>query len=433
MTLLSNTAESGLAPGTVVTLGNSANPNAFTGVVGDVQYASLAMRGSRGFLVTAPAFTVTYVDWSNVSGATNAAAIRFYAYFPTTAANNYPLVSFRSPTGAQSLFALWRTPAQQMFLSSDPSGGVVYGTTTGTTANTTWYRFEFAGTNGTSTNGTMTLRVYLGHSTSPIANLSLDVTGANLGTSVIGAARFGHSSANSTSPWAYNTDDLAFQTGSSTLIGPATNSHDGAGNAVVSVNATGVGSRTTFGSSVASVNANATGSGYKIYAGAGAASAIVSTTGVGGLLFTGSGTLSATFTTTGNGTFSTPQIVNGAGSALGVATAQGVPDSYAPNDVVILSTVTGTFLEDDGDPVQGYVILTPGVGFRVWKRQVKLVKIPKRVVPLVNGTFTIPLVASDTWTWTCDVVSPSFSYPQTIKFQVPTTQTAIDVADYIIE
>lgn len=221
MALLQNTAESGLANGTDVTVANSGGGagDAFTTVSGTAftYESAAAIRGSLGFLVNVAASATTYRAWQSVAGASTACAVRAGFYFPSFTANAQSLVNIRSSGGGTSLFHLMVNSTGTLSILSDVSSTTL-GTTAAALSTATNYRIEFGVTNPTTTTGTVTLRAYTWGTNTVVA--SLDLTGVNLGAAVaMGACRFGRPAAIG-SAYTYRLDDVAFQTGSATLIGP---------------------------------------------------------------------------------------------------------------------------------------------------------------------------------------------------------------------
>jgi chitodextrinase len=229
MTLYRNTAESGLANGTVVSTANSGGTagDAFTAVGsgGGITYSSLAaLRGSLGF-VQGTATTSSYLAWENTTGATNASgtAFRFYFYCPALPTpNDQGLVNLRTVSGGTSAFhLLLQAGTGQITVQSDTLGTPL-GTTTGSGISAgQWYRLEAAWTTASSTSQ-LKVRVYVRHSMTVVATLDLSGTNIFGTTSTLGGVRFGRSFAAATG-WSYYFDEAAFRTGGAVgeLIGPA--------------------------------------------------------------------------------------------------------------------------------------------------------------------------------------------------------------------
>jgi hypothetical protein len=222
VTLNRNTAESGLATGTAVTTANSAFPNAWTSVTGSgITFDSTTPGGgSLGYKFVAASSTNTYVEWLNVAGATNAAAIEFDLYLPSLPVTNaQPVAHVRSAGGGAGLVTMQVNTSGQVFFSSDANAGTVVGTTTGSLTAATHYRVSIQLTNATTTTGTIALNVYTpASSTTPVSGLSLSLSGINIGTSTLGTFRFGRPGAIGTAYTVY-LDSISAQTGSSTAIG----------------------------------------------------------------------------------------------------------------------------------------------------------------------------------------------------------------------
>jgi hypothetical protein len=215
MALLKNSGAPGLAAGTLITTANSggAAGDAFTVVSG-----STLTFESTGMRVVAAASANVYVGWTGVTGATNAMAARGYlgplSAIPSP--NAQVFFNVRSGGGGTSFFNLLVTASGFVQVLSDASGTAI-GTTTTALSTGVEYRWEVAATNGTTTTGTVTLRIYVGDSTT--VHSQLDLTGVNIGTTAFGHARFARPAAIG-SAWTYDFRKIAFQTGSSTLIGP---------------------------------------------------------------------------------------------------------------------------------------------------------------------------------------------------------------------
>lgn len=218
MALLTNTAEAGVAAGTTVDATTPGGPDPFTVFGGTAKtYVSTAQKGSLGLQVTAAS---TYFGWTGVTGGSTAGtAARIYhrvTAAPTT--NDVPILNFRSSSGGTGLFSILHTSANKLSVVSDTGGSV--GVTTGTLTLNQWNRIEVGFSNASSTTGVLTLRVCVGDSTTPITNLSLDLTALDLGASSPAHCRIGRPTS-TVSTYTATFDDVAFRTGSSTLIGPS--------------------------------------------------------------------------------------------------------------------------------------------------------------------------------------------------------------------
>lgn len=230
MALISNTFETAASAGTAITTGNSANGGAgtaFDAVTGAGQTfeTTAANKGSLGYQVVAAASTSTFLQWGSTSiagGTASGAAARFYFNMRTTSRSaTHPLLQFRSGGGGTGLLQLQINTAGNLLITSDAAGGATQGTTTGTLSNTTWYRIEMSMSDPTNTTGTATLRVYSGDSTTSISNMDLTLTALNAGSgTAIGMVRIGRPATIGSAITAWM-DDVAFQTGSTTLIGPS--------------------------------------------------------------------------------------------------------------------------------------------------------------------------------------------------------------------
>lgn len=229
-TILRNTAEAGVSSGTALTTANSAVPNAFTGVTlgtgGAVTFSSTAaFKGGLGFLCSPAAGQTCYWSWDNTAGGSTSGgiALRFYFRFATMpATTDQTLFDLRTAGGGTSIAGLRMNHSTGVLIAWDNAGNaaITGGTTTGALAVNTWYRIEVAVSNATGA-GTYTLRVYAGDSTTSISNMDLNLTGLALSSSSgIGTVRLGRPGAIGdafVSQW----DDIAFQVGSTGLLGPS--------------------------------------------------------------------------------------------------------------------------------------------------------------------------------------------------------------------
>lgn len=219
MTLISTNFEDGtngsapaVAPG----------PGSWTVVsgTGTTYSTAAAFDGSLGMRFVTASSANAYVSWQNIAGATQSGAFRaYYRPVSTIGGVDQPLAYFRSTGGGTGLFTILLANNGNLKVNSD-AGGLV-ATLASTVVVGTFYRIEFQYTNATTTTGTAALQVFNGDSTTPLWSNSWSAL--NLGTSTVGTVRFGHPSALGgayTCDW----DDVAFQTGSATVIGPASRS-----------------------------------------------------------------------------------------------------------------------------------------------------------------------------------------------------------------
>jgi hypothetical protein len=413
MTLVSNSAEAGVAAGTAVDTTNSATGGtAFTTVVGaGITYTATSMHGSLGIQFAANASTSTYVDWVAVAGATNATAARVYFFFAAIPSpSTQPLMYFRSSGGGTGLFILQLNTTGRLIVTSDAAAGATQGTATNALSINTWYRIEIQATNGVSTTGTFDCQVYLGDTTTPVTGAGLSLTALNLGTSTIGTIRIGRPAAIGA---AYTSiyDDLAFQTGSAAAIGPVAALQDGAG--------------------TPSATGTATGDGTVIMVNSGTASATGTATGAGTIVTTGLGAGTATAVSSATAT-STVIVMSPGGSgsaAASVAPAEG--SSYDPTKIAVFVTLVGTFLDDSGDPLAGTIVLTPDISYLVDTVLDRIITVRPRTVRLSAGTFSTRILANGfTWRWRCDLFPDDSPVTQSFYIRVlPTTGTIIDIAD----
>lgn len=146
----------------------------------------------------------------------------------------------------------------------------------------------------------------------------------------------------------------------------------------------------------------------------------------------GDASLSANSTTTSADGFLT---ITGPGSAAGVgANAEAVGDGTAfnPNAIVSYVNLTGRFLTDWGQPLEGTIILTPEVRYRVDAVNDRIVSIQARVVPLINGEFVTRIPANGPyWRWRCEVVPADSPVRQSFDIRVPIGAATVDIADCV--
>lgn len=225
--LVTNTADAGVASGVQVDATNSAvSGDAFTVFAAgtNVTYTSSSIRGTLGIQVAAAASASTYFSWQGITGNTNAAAILFKFRMPSLpGSSSQPIVYFRSSTGGTGLFVLQLQNASgRLFVTSDAAGGATVGTATnGLSAGTDYWVSVQATNNSGTTTDTITVKAAPVSTGVYDSNLGLSSTTANLGTSTIGAIRFGRP-ASIGQAFTAIFDDLAFQTGSSTEIPQST-------------------------------------------------------------------------------------------------------------------------------------------------------------------------------------------------------------------
>lgn len=245
MTLVRNTFEAGVANGTAIDTVNSAKPTVFNAVTlgtgSAITYDSVAaFKGVLGMKTAPTASQTAYVEWNNITGATAAsgAVFRLYFYMPALPATTVqPLVSLRTIGNGTGLVTLRITNTGALRIYSDVTAAQLGTDSTSTLAVNTWYRLEMSATNPTTTTGTVSVRGYLGDSTTPVSGLSMDVSAVNIGSSAIGTLRAGRVGAVGDA-WVNYIDELAFSTGTTTLLGPAVSNV--APVAAISANVTGL-------------------------------------------------------------------------------------------------------------------------------------------------------------------------------------------------
>lgn len=123
-------------------------------------------------------------------------------------------------------------------------------------------------------------------------------------------------------------------------------------------------------------------------------------------------------------------VMSPGGSPAAAAGAAGDGTSFNPEKIVTFTTLTGTFLTGSGTPMDGSVVLTPSVAYRVDSVNDRIVAIRPRVVPLVNGALLTRIPANGPfWRWRCDVVPAGSPAQRAFYFTVPIASDVIDIAD----
>lgn len=226
MALIVNTAEGG-SNTTGVTAANSGGASGTAFAVdptlngGAITFSNeQPSHGSLGYKVVRSGTTQCYIDWTNTTAST--LAFRGYFYFDNLPAGGTSFVSFRTSGGGTHRASLVVNNLGVVFITNT-SETVVF-TSGGTLSVDTLYRIEAVVQTPTTATGSMDLRIYAGDSTSPIANVSTVVTGANFGTDV-GRIRIGANSAgNNWSQWYF--DSIAWQDATTTFLGPVSTQLD---------------------------------------------------------------------------------------------------------------------------------------------------------------------------------------------------------------
>jgi hypothetical protein len=219
MALKQNSAE-GQTPTTVLTIANSGggSGSSFGSVsAGNITYSDAqAAHNTQSYHITASAGTAIFAGLS-VGTAVSAAAARFYLYlnsYPTVAIDS--LVQLRATTGRAATLGMTTAGRLTVYnsaaavIQTAPSGSAI--------PLNTWVRVELRAVVGTgATDGTIATAFYLGDATSAV--WSYASTTVNAGTNLINEGRFGR--ANSTGDIDGFMDDLAFNDGLTSFIGPA--------------------------------------------------------------------------------------------------------------------------------------------------------------------------------------------------------------------
>lgn len=233
MTLNTYTAEGG-TNGTAVATTDTGSGTAFTDVTpgtgGSITYATAAsQKGSLGLSFAAAASASCFTDWVNVAGSSASAgfALRGYFYIPTLpTASAQPLFTVRTSGGGTGVltYQLGTTgTGSHLFVTLDSNAGATLASSTSTYSflAATWYRIESQASNASSTTGTLAYQIYLGDSTTAVTGGTVSLTGVNLfSTTALGTVRWGRPAAVGSAFTVY-LDDLAFQTATTTAIGPS--------------------------------------------------------------------------------------------------------------------------------------------------------------------------------------------------------------------
>jgi hypothetical protein len=219
MALQQNTAE-GQASGTIANISNTGggSGNAF-GLMsaGNVVFSNVqAAHNTQSYRIQASAGTAIFAGLT-VGTPVSAAAVRYYLYL-----NAYPAVSL------DSIVQIRATSGRTTVMGLTTDGRLSVYDNTGTVLQTaplanavplnTWVRIELRAVVGTgATDGTIAAAYYLGDSNT--AQWSYASTTVNAGTNLITEGRFGR--ANATGDINAYMDDLAFNDGLTSFIGPA--------------------------------------------------------------------------------------------------------------------------------------------------------------------------------------------------------------------
>lgn len=219
MTLKKHSAEGG-TNGAAVTTGNSggASGSAFaqvtTGAGGTINYtSSLSMHGSLALEFTqATAANLCHVAMDDTASANF--SVRFYLRLTSlpSADAEFPL-SLR--TAADGNVARVQMRSTGVIRITNSAGTVIY-TGTQVLATSTWYRIEVWGTGAGTATATFNYALYAGDSTSPLETTQL--TNFSMSNGQIGRVRYGKGSSATLNAW--QIDDIAQDLGSSTQIGP---------------------------------------------------------------------------------------------------------------------------------------------------------------------------------------------------------------------
>lgn len=105
--------------------------------------------------------------------------------------------------------------------------------------------------------------------------------------------------------------------------------------------------------------------------------------------------------------------------------------SYTETHGVVYVVVTGTFLEHDGTPMRGNVLVTSEINELMWPFEPTFITFsPRRSLLDPTGTFKMKLVASEgKWRYKLQVISANEQIVRRLYFDVPFSQTMVNIAD----
>ena len=220
--MITNNAEGG-SNGTSATAGNTggASGDAFAAV--SLSGASTctfsgeqAAHGAMSYKMGTNGTDVQYLEWLPTTA--SSAAARVYFYFPSLPTSANGVVRVLTAGGGTTLMHLLVTNMQVEIQNT--AAAKVWDSAGVTVPVGQWLRCEFSIPNGNTATGTMRMDWYAADSTTPIAGLSANITAQNFGTANIGRMRVGRTAAYGTLASFY-VDDIGYQDGSTTYLGPA--------------------------------------------------------------------------------------------------------------------------------------------------------------------------------------------------------------------
>lgn len=224
LTLITNTAETGLSAGTAVTTGNSDDGSAGTAFTtvsvpsGTLTFETAdAYRGSLCYyFVQTNGGNAALVDLDDGSASADV-TVRFYVRMddlPTVSNVQFP-VSIRHTTNGALARIEMSTTGQVRCQIASSTGSY---SASGLSADT-WYRFEVYGTGFGTASTSLTVDVYTGDDTgTPLRTATLSGVTTS---SQVNRVRYGKISGSPSSVVSFKLDDLAQNVGSATPLGPS--------------------------------------------------------------------------------------------------------------------------------------------------------------------------------------------------------------------
>lgn len=235
MTLIKNGLEGGTS-GTGVTAANSGGTSgtAFGNVVTNgsstIQYTNAdAAHGSMSLAVGTNGTDTEYVVW--VPTNQTSGALRFYIKFASMPTAGNGILMLKNAAGSNTLLTLIITNVKVQL--QDLSGSMKWDSGTTLPPTGQWLRVELKATTPSTSTGTLSMDWYTGDGTTAITGLSASLTGLNLGGSGIGQIWIGRPFAAGTFA-SFKVDDIAYNDGATTYIGPESSAVSATGTAVAS-------------------------------------------------------------------------------------------------------------------------------------------------------------------------------------------------------
>lgn len=173
-----------------------------------------------------------------------------------------------------------------------------------------------------------------------------------------------------------------------------------------------------------------------VHTGAGMASVDLNATGDGTAISAlNTGTASASFNATAAGRV---DVMSGSVVASTAVSAVGEGSSFGPADVVMWTTLTGTFVTDGGEPLAGSVVLSPSTPWRLDGLTKRIIALRPRSIRLDgNGSFSTSIPGNagaygPYWYWTCEILQDDIPVRRVFRFSFPVGLVTIDIADCIV-